>query len=196
MSDEDLADLLGITGWRREAMLQVQREKFVPAVGLACPEGGMPYPVDRQERPDEWIRAVYSDTSIITQRDDGNGDLLDINTGLASSSISAPGIALSFLELLQPRDHDQVLEIGTGTGYTAAVLAARLGASPWRWGLPPGRRERWVVLAAALRDRQSGGLVGGMRLRTREGTVRGHPVRGPPAVGRGRRGLPVVGRGR
>lgn len=127
MSNETLADLLGLTDWR-DAMLSVPREAFVPATGMACPEGGSPYPIDRQARPDEWRRAVYSDASIITQRDDGNGDPLDISTGLASSSISAPGIAFEFLEMLQPRDYDRVLEIGTGTGYTTAVLSARLGA--------------------------------------------------------------------
>jgi protein-L-isoaspartate(D-aspartate) O-methyltransferase len=129
MSNTELADLLGLTDWRRDAMLKVQRDLFVPTVGLASPEEGSPYPIDREARPDEWMNAVYSDAAIITQRDDGKGDLLDIEAGSASSSISAPGIAFSFLELLQPRDHDRVLEIGTGTGYTAAVLAARLGSS-------------------------------------------------------------------
>jgi hypothetical protein len=37
---------------------------------MARPEGGSPYTIDRQARPDEWLRAVYSDASIITQRND------------------------------------------------------------------------------------------------------------------------------
>lgn len=102
MSDEKLADLLRLTDWR-DAMLGVSREVFVPLTGMACPEGGAPYSIDRKARPDEWRRAVYSDASIITQRDDGDGDPLDISTGLASSSISAPGIAFEFLSLLEPR---------------------------------------------------------------------------------------------
>jgi protein-L-isoaspartate(D-aspartate) O-methyltransferase len=128
MINEELADLLGLTDWRA-AMLAVPREAFVPAVGLACPEDGPAYPIDRQARPAEWLRAVYADASIITQRDDGQGDPADISTGPASSSLSAPGIAFRFLDLLAPREHDRVLEIGTGTGYTAAVLSARLGDS-------------------------------------------------------------------
>jgi protein-L-isoaspartate(D-aspartate) O-methyltransferase len=34
---------------------------------MARPEGGSPYTIDHQARPDEWLRAVYSDASIITR---------------------------------------------------------------------------------------------------------------------------------
>ncbi|WP_329251871.1 methyltransferase domain-containing protein [Actinoallomurus sp. NBC_01490] len=126
-SNEKLADLLGLTDWR-DAMLRVPREAFVPDTALACPEGGAPYPIDRRARPDEWRNAVFSDTAIITQRADGHGDPSDATAGLASSSLSAPGVAFAFLDLLSPiGDGHQVLDIGTGTGYTSAVLAARLG---------------------------------------------------------------------
>ena len=123
---EELADLLGLTDWR-EPMLAVPREKFVPARGIASPECAASYLIDRDTAPNDWLGAVYSDASITTQRDDGKTDPLDI-TGLPTSSISAPGVAYGFLDLLAPRDHDRVLEIGTGTGYSAAVLSARLGA--------------------------------------------------------------------
>ncbi|MFC4054075.1 protein-L-isoaspartate O-methyltransferase [Actinomadura syzygii] len=73
------------------------------------------------------FRVGDSDASIITQREDGRGNPLQISDGMASSSISAPGIAFQCLDLLAPRDHDRVLEIGAGTGYTAAVLSARVG---------------------------------------------------------------------
>jgi protein-L-isoaspartate(D-aspartate) O-methyltransferase len=127
MSNEKLADLLGLTDWR-DAMLGVPREAFVPATGLASPEGGSAYPIDRQARPDEWLNAVYSDAAIITQRADGQGDPSDDSTGTASSSLSAPGVAFEFLALLSPvTAGDRVLDIGTGTGYTSAVLAAQAG---------------------------------------------------------------------
>lgn len=127
MTNEALADLLAIGPDWRAAMLAVPRHAFVPAVAFASPDDGTePYPIDRQARPDEWLRAVYSDTAIVTQRDSGAGDPA-ANVGEPTSSLSAPGIAFRFLELLETRDHDRVLEVGTGTGYTAAVLSARLG---------------------------------------------------------------------
>jgi protein-L-isoaspartate(D-aspartate) O-methyltransferase len=127
MTNQELADLLGLAEWR-EPMLRVPREAFVPPTGLACPESGNPYPIDRQARPDEWQNAVYSDAAVITQRADGQGDPADDSTGAASSSLSAPGVAFQFLALLSPvAAGDRVLDIGTGTGYTSAVLAARAG---------------------------------------------------------------------
>ncbi|GLY81820.1 methyltransferase domain-containing protein [Actinoallomurus iriomotensis] len=127
MSNEALADLLGLTDWR-DAMLTVPREAFVPDTGLACPEGSDPYPIDRQARPDEWKDAVFSDAAIITQRADGRSDPADEAAGPASSSLSAPGVAFAFLSLLSPvNPGDRVLDVGTGTGYTSAVLAARVG---------------------------------------------------------------------
>jgi len=127
MSNEKLADLLGLTDWR-EPMLRVPREAFVPATGLACPEHGSPYPIDRQARPGEWLNAVYSDAAIITQRADGDGDPSDDSTGPASSSLSAAGIAFEFLSLVSPvAAGDRVLDVGTGTGYTSAVLASQVG---------------------------------------------------------------------
>jgi protein-L-isoaspartate(D-aspartate) O-methyltransferase len=45
------------------------------------------------------------------------------------SSISQPGMIAQMLELLEPRTGDHVLEIGTGTGYNAALLAEIVGSS-------------------------------------------------------------------
>ncbi|XRQ05937.1 methyltransferase domain-containing protein [Actinomadura welshii] len=126
-NSEELAASLDIGGEWLRAMQAVPRERFVPDVALACPEDGASYPIDRQTHPEEWLSAVYSDASIITQREDGKGDPLLVSDGLPTSSISAPSIAFRCLELLAPREHDRVLEIGAGTGYTAAVLSARVG---------------------------------------------------------------------
>ncbi|MQA98281.1 MAG: methyltransferase domain-containing protein [Streptosporangiales bacterium] len=128
MNDQQLAQLLGIGSPWREAMIAVPRARFVPARGLASPEHGIPYPIDRDARPEQWHTAVYSDASIITQRADGAAAPDDTAAGPASSSISAPGIAFSFLQLLGPAEGDRVLEIGTGTGYTAALLSHLLSA--------------------------------------------------------------------
>lgn len=70
---------------------------------------------------------MYADAAVVTQVCDGDGDPAT-GQGPWTSSLSAPGAVAAFLELLAPRDHDRVLEIGTGTGWTAALLSARLGA--------------------------------------------------------------------
>jgi protein-L-isoaspartate O-methyltransferase len=63
---------------------------------------------------------------LVTQVDDGRGDVI-AGRGSASSSNSAPGIVVPMLEQLQFHDHQRVLDVGTGTGWTAALLSWRLG---------------------------------------------------------------------
>jgi protein-L-isoaspartate(D-aspartate) O-methyltransferase len=80
-------------------------------------------PIDRDTDPDTWMTAVYSNHPIITQLDDGAED----GEGDATSSTSMPSIMLAMLNHLDAREGQTVLEIGTGTGYNAALLAYRLG---------------------------------------------------------------------
>ncbi|MFC5185666.1 protein-L-isoaspartate O-methyltransferase family protein [Actinomadura harenae] len=47
---------------------------------------------------------------------------------MATSSLSMPTVVAEFLDPLAPCDHHRVLEIGTGSGWTAALLSARVGA--------------------------------------------------------------------
>lgn len=113
--------------WRR-ALSEVPRHLFIPDVALAKPVGGGDaYLIDKAARPREWWRAVDTDTAIVTQLDDG-GTELAAGAGDYTSSASAPSLVLGFLELLDPYPGDEVLEIGTGTGWTAGLLAHALGA--------------------------------------------------------------------
>jgi protein-L-isoaspartate(D-aspartate) O-methyltransferase len=113
--------------WRR-ALIDVPRHLFVPQRGQALPDHppGDAYPIDAAASPTQWWKAVYSDTAIVTQFDEGATDPTAIS-GIPTSSISAPGMVAAFLELLNVRDHHRVLEIGTGTGFTAALLSHRVG---------------------------------------------------------------------
>ncbi|MFD3685377.1 protein-L-isoaspartate(D-aspartate) O-methyltransferase [Nocardiopsis sp. NPDC058631] len=112
----------------RDAFLAVPREEFVPPVAWAVPtDGTPPHPIDRQTGPARWRAAVYTDTAVVTQTDDGEGDPAT-GTGTGTSSASAPGMVAAFLELLDPYPGDRVLEIGTGTGWTAALLSTVLGS--------------------------------------------------------------------
>lgn len=72
---------------------------------------------------EQWWDLVYSDTTVITSV------LPNSRGGLAPvSSSTKPGLMLRMLEALDIRDGHRVLEIGTGSGYNAALLSARLGA--------------------------------------------------------------------
>jgi protein-L-isoaspartate O-methyltransferase len=105
--------------WRR-ALDAVPRHLFIPAVALAIPGNSeTPYLVNREEAPETWWNAVYSDIAIVTQLDDGATDLA-VGQGDYTCSSSAPGVLFEFLELLDLYDFDEVLEIGTGVRHEVA----------------------------------------------------------------------------
>ncbi|SEG87848.1 protein-L-isoaspartate(D-aspartate) O-methyltransferase [Thermomonospora echinospora] len=130
---ERMADRLAAAGYLtrpqwRQAMRAVPRHLFAPGRAWCVPDGpGDAYGIDADADPARWWEAVYSDAAVIIQVDDGRGDP-GTGDGAWTSSLSAPGAVAAFLELLAPRDHDRVLEIGTGPGWTAGLLSERLGA--------------------------------------------------------------------
>ncbi len=113
---DQLADAGAIesTQWL-EAFATVPREAFVPAFTVRTPEGSRKH---RHGDPD-WLPTVYSDASLLTQFD---------THGTATSSSSQPSVMAHMLEALDAAEGHRVLEIGTGTGYNAALLAHRLGS--------------------------------------------------------------------
>jgi protein-L-isoaspartate O-methyltransferase len=77
------------------------------------------------EQRARWLDAVYSDRFLITQ---WVGDVFAGNPiRVVTSSASQPCTVAAMLERLALADGHRVLEIGTGTGYNAALLCARLG---------------------------------------------------------------------
>jgi protein-L-isoaspartate O-methyltransferase len=84
--------------------------------------------VSRKRDPDAWWGAVYSDVPLTTQWDDGHHRGPDKGT-MPTSSNSMPTMVFSMLKALRVEDGNRVLEIGTGTGWNAALLSERLGSA-------------------------------------------------------------------
>ncbi|MFB6881409.1 rRNA adenine N-6-methyltransferase family protein [Streptomyces noursei] len=121
----------GTCHWLREAFLAVPREHFVPErVWWPARDAEGLYPLcDRRERPNAWLKAVYAPGApLITQLDDGAVPPTGRAEGAFTSSISSAGVIIELLRHLAPEPGDRVLEIGTGTGYTTALLTHRAGA--------------------------------------------------------------------
>ncbi|MEU2833840.1 protein-L-isoaspartate(D-aspartate) O-methyltransferase [Streptomyces lavendulae] len=107
----------------------VPRELFVPErIWPGIPDGTeQGRAVDYRTDPEAWYRAVYSDIPLTTQWDDGQHDGDDVGT-TPSSSNSKPEMVFSMLGDLNARDGHRTLEIGSGTGWNAALLSHRTGA--------------------------------------------------------------------
>ncbi|MFI1842440.1 methyltransferase domain-containing protein [Streptomyces microflavus] len=104
--------------WRR-VFDAVPRSRFVPArVWRQLADRCVPV-----VGTDAWLALVNSDEPVVTQLDDGAED----GPGVATSSNSMPSMVARMLGLLDVQDEHRVLEVGTGTGYVAALLCERLG---------------------------------------------------------------------
>ncbi|WP_432177099.1 ATP-grasp peptide maturase system methyltransferase [Streptomyces sp. Tue6028] len=111
----------------RHALQSVPRELFL-GDALFRLAGTQWEPVHRdQTDPGEWLRLVYQDTTWVTQIDGVNAaDACGPMTGRPTSSSTLPSLIVRMLDLAGIRDGDKVLEIGTGTGYSTAILCDRL----------------------------------------------------------------------
>ncbi|WP_328470801.1 ATP-grasp peptide maturase system methyltransferase [Streptomyces sp. NBC_00448] len=116
-------------GWRGAAA-SVARELFTGAyfrpVTGSVPTGFRPV---REGEPG-WLEGVYSDATLITQLDGRirPDDVTEaVVTGSPSSSSTLPSLVLRMWQQLDAEPGHQVLEVGTGTGYSTAIGAHRLG---------------------------------------------------------------------
>lgn len=119
MTDEDLRQRLGYwiqgqggcqePGWL-DAFRGVPRQVFVPDGWISDGAGGRLRSSEMTRA--EWVDAIHHDVAVIIR---------DADQGLNSSS--APSVMAKMLDFLHTGDRATVLEIGTGSGYNAALLA-------------------------------------------------------------------------
>ncbi|MEW2622026.1 ATP-grasp peptide maturase system methyltransferase [Streptomyces sp. NPDC048106] len=114
----------------RAAVEAVPRELFLrPGVFLPV-EGGRWRPVTAVGTdPEEWVRIAYRDESLTTQLD-GHLTADQVSgpvEGSPTSSSTTPVTVVDMIEKSELEDGHQVLEIGTGTGYSSALMCSRLG---------------------------------------------------------------------
>ena len=129
-----LAELLADNGvlrspWLRSAVEAVPRELFLHP-GVFLDEGGVWRPVaEVGTDPAEWLKIVYSYDTLTTQLD---GHLTADQAskpvqGVPTSSSTTPATVVGMIESLGLQAGHRVLEIGTGTGYSAALMCHYLG---------------------------------------------------------------------
>lgn len=114
----------------RDAALAVPRELFLSSYFVQLPDS-----VPTSYRPvhqghDGWLEGVYTDRTLITQLDGRvrPGDVTDGSvTGDPTSSSTLPSLVLRMWQQLEVDSGHRVLEVGTGTGYSTALGAHRLG---------------------------------------------------------------------
>ncbi len=121
---DQLAAMPGIDPAWAAAFAQVPRHVFVPAFYPSLDGEQPPRVVDRAGDLDRWLDAVYSDRSLVTRYALTPGTA---NLWQSTSSSTRPSLMARMLTLLDAAPGRRVLEIGTGTGYNAALLGHRLG---------------------------------------------------------------------
>ncbi|MCZ4122725.1 protein-L-isoaspartate O-methyltransferase [Streptomyces sp. H39-S7] len=102
--------------WIREAVGALPRDRFAPD-RLWTWDGHIYQPIDQATEPDRWATAVYAgpDEPAVTQ----------VTGGIATSSLSAQSLVVDMLDALLLEEGHRVLELGTGTGWNAGLLACR-----------------------------------------------------------------------
>ncbi|MFI7644224.1 rRNA adenine N-6-methyltransferase family protein [Nonomuraea sp. NPDC049400] len=111
--------------WWMQGIRAVPRHAFLPARAWVPPHDGQGgHDIDRNQNPHDWWNAAYRDSLVVTRRE--GDDVADVSSP-PTCVLSRPSTVFRLLRLLDPMPHDRVMEMGTGTGYTAALLAWLIG---------------------------------------------------------------------
>ena len=115
-------------GWR-DAVAAVPRELFLDEAAFRQTGAGWEAVRRAEVGEDAWLRMVYSDQTWVTQVE--GTDAADVTgpvSGSPTSSATLPSLVVRTGQVAGLRRGQKVLEVGTGTGYSTAVLAERIGA--------------------------------------------------------------------
>ncbi|MER0477392.1 methyltransferase domain-containing protein [Streptomyces sp. Edi2] len=140
---DDVATATELSQPWRSAFEDVPRIHYVPD-DVFVPEPGTPRAyrtVARHTEPEAWAALVCSKAQVVTQLTPSPFD----GAPTPSSSSSAPEAVARMLVLLDPAPGARVLDLGSGTGWTAALLA--------RFGTLVVTMESDPELAAQVRAR-------------------------------------------
>ncbi|HSV67488.1 MAG TPA: methyltransferase domain-containing protein [Mycobacteriales bacterium] len=119
----DLAHQLSAAGlvdarWKK-AFQETPRHVFVPFFYRSGTRIDGSDPVQAAE----WLGSVYSDQTLTIQ----HGQVPGVDQPWPTSSSTKPSLMARMLGLLDVTDRHRVMEVGTGSGYNAALLCHRLG---------------------------------------------------------------------
>jgi protein-L-isoaspartate O-methyltransferase len=114
----------------RPLVATVPRHEFVPRWWAADGDSGWQLRDGPAMPVEDWLGGVYRDASLVTQvgalhADHATQD--DRPQGRPTSSSTAPGLVITMYRHAMIGDGMEVLDIGSGSGYGAALLAQRLG---------------------------------------------------------------------
>src|SRR6266700_286761 len=108
----------------KAAFNRIPRENFVSRFYARHEEWGPTSLVDATNpaQRDGWLKLIYNpNETMVTQ--------IDPASGASTSSSTMPRIVAAMLEALEVTPRHMILEIGTGTGYSTALLCERVGAA-------------------------------------------------------------------
>ncbi len=106
---------------------EIPRLAFIPdTIWVDDSSGETLVSLSKHTDPDGWHAAVCASSPVITQVDFGEAPSGQ-KSSVPSSSCSQPSIVADMLEALNVRPGQSVLEIGTGTGWNAALLSHLVG---------------------------------------------------------------------
>ncbi|WP_344076346.1 protein-L-isoaspartate O-methyltransferase family protein [Streptomyces crystallinus] len=149
--------------WVRDAMTALPRHAFAPDT-LWSWNGHEWVSADRATDPERWADLVYPGPDDST--------VIQVTDGLATSSLSCVAVVADMLDSLILEPEHSVLELGTGAGWNAALLAHRAGPG----GQVVSMETDPVLAEAAARRLKAHGCD--VEVRCGDGSL-GAPERGP-----------------